>query len=236
MRHWFRKIRNLCLDLLFPLACVHCNENGFWLCAACRSNLPILPERCPFCLMPSEYSKTCARCQSKHQLNGLFSVTEYASPLAQTLIHGLKYKYWSDLAPTLAQVADERLRAPIDWFKATYPNAVLVPIPLHRTRHKQRGFNQAERLAQALSELWAIPCPEALIRLKKTKAQARLVNEQRNDNVRNAFGLKTGIDLSGKSVIIVDDVFTTGATLASAAAVCRRAGCQTVWGLVFARS
>jgi len=236
MRHWFKTIRNWCLDLLFPLACLSCGRAGFWLCPACQSKLPILPERCPFCLMPSNHSLTCSACQSKRQLNGLFSVTEYASPLAQNLIHGLKYKYWSDLAPTLAEVVDGRLRTSIDWFEANNSNTVLVPIPLHRTRHKQRGFNQAERLAQALSELWAIPCLDALIRLKKTKAQARLADAQRNDNVRNAFGLKTGIDISAKSVIIVDDVFTIGATLESAAAVCRSAGCQTVWGLVFARS
>ncbi len=236
MRHWFKTIRNLYLDLLFPLACLSCGRAGFWLCAACRSKLPVLPERCPFCLMPSKHSITCLACQPKHRLNGLFSVTEYASPLAQNLIHGLKYKYWSDLAPTLAEVINNRLRESADWFKKNHSNTVLVPIPLHRSRHKQRGFNQAERLARALSELWSVPCLEALIRLKKTKAQARLADEQRKNNVSNAFGLKSGIDLSGKSVIIVDDVFTTGATLESAAAACLSAGCRTVWGLVFARS
>lgn len=113
---------------------------------------------------------------------------------------------------------------------------VLVPIPLHPRRQKQRGFNQATLLARELGCRlgWQIDA-DTLIRTKATAPQVGLNVEERQDNVRDAFACRKD-DLGGKLVMLVDDVCTTGATLESAAAALRRAGVKTVWAYTLARA
>jgi len=114
-------------------------------------------------------------------------------------------------------------------------SAVLVPVPLHKQRLKQRGFNQSLELCEAMSKLTDIRTNDCLDRSKKTWTQAQLPPDLRIDNVSGAFRLKEELSLADKIVIIVDDVATSGATLNEAARPLWEAGAKEVWGLTIAR-
>ena len=112
---------------------------------------------------------------------------------------------------------------------------ILVPVPLHRWRENWRGFNQAELIGKQMGKKMALV--RGLARTKATNQQARTVTRgMRAENIKGAFGLaREGEGLSGKRVILVDDVFTSGATLRECAGTLKKAGVKQVWGLVLAR-
>jgi ComF family protein len=113
---------------------------------------------------------------------------------------------------------------------------VIIPVPIHKRRLRERGYNQSSLLAQRLSRLTRIPIMEGvLIRIKHTPSQAKSDNiEQRRSNIRNAFKC-VGHDMSGKRILLIDDVCTSGATLNSCAASLKAAGAASVWGLTLAK-
>ena len=114
-------------------------------------------------------------------------------------------------------------------------NFVLVPVPLFRKQKRRRGFNQAELIAQELSRFFQIPLEAAnLIKIRKTKSQARLNKEQREVNLKNSFALKNPAVIAGRKIILIDDVITTGATLEECAKALKQAGAKQVWGLAVA--
>lgn len=115
-------------------------------------------------------------------------------------------------------------------------NAVLVPIPLSLHRERQRGYNQAYLLAEEMSKRIEVPLYLFLVRHKATKSQVGKTQEERRENIKDAFSAKEigKIELKGKTVFLVDDVVTSGATMNEAAKVLKRAGAKHVYGLAFA--
>ena len=110
----------------------------------------------------------------------------------------------------------------------------LVPVPLHAARIKERGFNQAALLAMELSGLMDLPAYDGMVRIKDTKQQFQLDFEERADNMVNAFGIKESFDVRNKNVLLVDDILTTGATVAECAKVLKEVGAKSVSLVVFA--
>ncbi len=200
-------------ERLFPIFCLGCGSEGNWLCSACLLK-PETLER------PLDTKKT--------NLDGVFSLFAYSEPLVAKLIKKLKYHGAVDVL----EIFDfylERFLA-----RHTLPVAVLVPIPLHRRRYLQRGFNQSELIANSWSRLAERPLAiRSLRRVRATQPQAGLGGVEREDNVAGAFAVRGRLD--GEAIILVDDVFTTGSTLQEAARVCRAAGAAQVWGLTIAR-
>lgn len=115
------------------------------------------------------------------------------------------------------------------------PADALVPVPLHPSRRKQRGFNQTEKLAEALSDATGVPVQYALLRSRRTVPQVRLDAERRQGNVEGAFSLAAGQSVRGKRLILVDDVITTGATLGACAVALRAGGACAVSVVTVAR-
>jgi ComF family protein len=115
------------------------------------------------------------------------------------------------------------------------PVDALVPVPLHPSRQKQRGFNQTEKLSEGFSQEIAIPVLRALERSRKTAPQVRLDAERRQTNVVGAFGLVPGLEVAGKRLMLVDDVITTGSTVGACAEVLVAAGAAVVNVLTVAR-
>ena len=232
-RNQLLRFLTTCLDLIFPIECVGCGKEGAWLCTDCAQKLPPAPQRCPFCPTDTPRSATCPNCANAHALDGLTARTLYRHELTEKLTHGLKYKFWSSIGPALGSLMTEALlegqQADITKF------SVIIPIPLHKSRERIRGFNQSYLLARQIASLLNVPISNSLIRIKATKAQARLHEADRFLNIHGAFALRKNVDLSGKSVILVDDVSTTGATLDAAAKACKNRGADQVWGLVLAR-
>ena len=196
------------------------------LCRDCVSGLPELPEHCPRCALPSPRGSLCGTClASPPHFDETTALWLYEFP-CDRLVQALKYRAWLGLAPFFAQ----RLVA-----RETGTADVLIPMPLHPQRLAQRGFNQALEVARSLGARTGVVLdPRAARRVHNTAPQTDLPYEERAKNIRGAF--ETRLDLSGKTVAVVDDVMTTGATLDELARVLKRAGAARVHNLVVARA
>ncbi len=184
------------LDLVFPIECLGCGREGHWICPACLAVIePFPPERLKAIRLTS--------CRK------IFVGTDYQNPLIAKSIHALKYKMVENLAGTLAAIITRQL-AP-DYFP---PGSVLVPVPLHRARLVERGFNQSERLVRHLAKYYRLPVANnVLARVKHTKPQMSLQRASRQQNIRQAFRCVAPAAVKGKHVFLIDDVLTTGATI-----------------------
>ncbi|MBL8500586.1 MAG: ComF family protein [Nitrosomonas sp.] len=199
-------------------------------CGACQRDLPQLPTQyCPVCLRPVPAGEICGACLKKPPaFTRTIAALRYTFP-ADALIHALKYQTNLAIAPVLAHLFMARLEA-----VETMPD-VIVPMPLHPIRLRERGFNQAMEIARYIAKQTDITLlPDGCSRIKHTLPQAGLPWKERPKNIRKAFSCT--MDLSGKHVAVVDDVMTTGATLNELAKVLQRQGATEISNWVIARA
>lgn len=218
------------LDLLFPPRCVVCRRVGTWLCPECVPMLPRLTEPlCERCSVPVRNGPLCAGCQrSPLRLEGVRSVAPFRGPV-RTAVHFLKYRRAVHLAEPLGGLIASC------WEARGVPVDLIVPVPLHPSRFRARGYNQATLLAWSVGRRLDLPVDEAaLVRVRATKAQMSLGLEERRTNVQGAF-MARGDRVQGRRVLLVDDVCTTGATLEACADALRSGGAREVWALTLAR-
>jgi ComF family protein len=148
------------------------------------------------------------------------------------VIHRYKYHRALWFEPFLAELLICAARPVLDSQKPD----MIVPVPLHPTKEREREFNQAERLARRLGAATRIPVNKRLVRrVLPTRTQTQLSREERLANVRNAFAIRKGQQLNGQRIVLLDDVFTTGATTSACARVLRAAGATEVWVWTVAR-
>lgn len=218
------------VDFLLPQPCFLCGANsvGGPLCKAC---VTLLPEAgkccCRRCASPTDGARLCGRCISRPPaFDASVAAFEYRFPVAD-MIQCLKYRGDLHLARPLG-----RMLAGV----ASVAGAdVIIPMPLHRRRLSQRGFNQALELARPLARASGLPIlADAVVREQDTLPQAGLTLAVRKRNLRGAFGCTRS--LAGLSVLVVDDVMTTGATLEEFARTLRSAGARRVENLILART
>ena len=230
------------LNLLCPPRCLLCGaftdqDHGPGFCASCLLALPPLPQaHCRICGRPFETTLAsvhdCGHCLARQPpFDRAISAGLYEGLLRQA-IHRFKYEGRTELARPLAALLAERLSPPF-----LPPEAdLIIPVPLHRRRLKARGYNQALLLARALFHPWQDRLkPDLLRRSKWTQPQVHLKGPERRRNVRQAFTLTHPEQVRGCSVLLVDDVFTTGATVRECAKVLKRARASTVLVLTVAR-
>lgn len=224
------QLKRIALDLLFPQWCVGCGREGGYLCDNCRRSLSyISPPVCPRCGKPRSDGTLCPACDGGHPgIDGIRSPFLFDGVIRQA-VHEFKYRNLRALALPMAGLLYEYI------LKNPVPGDVLVPVPLHRKRLRERGYNQSALLAKQLGKLAGIPVSgDCLIRKHHTPPQARTTNiEERRRNVVEAFACSNG-KLQGKKVILIDDVTTSGTTLNACAATLREGGVASVWGLVMA--
>ncbi len=216
--------------LLAPV-CVLCGDPAGLdgLCDGCRAALPRLPTaRCPICALPDPTSEPCGRClQKSPAFDRVVCALSYAYP-ANALVLGLKYGGGLAFARPLAASLADALEA------EPYPD-IVVPMPLSPGRLAVRGFNQAAELARLAASAFGLETSTMLVRRNRECApQASLPWKERARNVRNAFDCD--VNLQGKSVAVVDDVLTTGATLNELALALKRQGATRVTGWIAART
>jgi len=221
-------LRVMLKALVLPVNCLGCGTEGDWLCQECRRQLPLRrAERCALCGKAATEG-ICERCGAQTKLDGVIAPFAYAEPMIRALIQAVKYRGYTDALTFLMR---EYRRA----FTGLLPPGAwcLSPIPLARVRFRERGFNQAQVLAQTLCEP-GLPVRMLLQRRRETSPQVELSKQQRQHNVRGCFVLGASQGLVPPAVILVDDVITTGATLGEAAKVLRRAGAGKIWALTVA--
>ncbi|MFC1929232.1 ComF family protein [Chloroflexota bacterium] len=225
------KLRGVALNLLFPQRCVGCGQEGEFICCSCRSSLPrMMPPLCPRCGRPQPGGILCSSCVSwQAEIDGIRSPFRFDGVMRQA-VHQLKYKNLRALAILLAQLLNEYL------ITNPVPGEVLVPVPLHPKRLRERGYNQSGLLAKELGKLTDLPVvDDCLVRERHTPPQARTSTvDERQRNVADAFACSDR-RLRGKRVLLIDDVSTSGVTLDACATVLKAAEAASVWGLVLAR-
>ncbi len=198
------------------------------LCTACRERFapPVL--RCPACALALQ-GPHCAPClREPMPLSHVHAAVDYAAPWS-TLLHTFKYQNALGLAPAFAQLLCRSAQVPTD--------ALLLPVPLHAQRLGERGYNQAAVLAEHLAPLVKLPlAPDGLRRLIDTPTQTQLNRKERLKNLSQAFALAPGFSVQGRHCLLVDDVMTTGATLATLATLLLRHGATRVDAWVVART
>jgi ComF family protein len=243
------------LDLLFPPRCQVCHQfDPAPLCDPCRDQIaPILPPLCERCGRPFDplaiTGPACGDCRDRRwSFVAARAYGRYEDGL-RTAIHQFKYAGRRVLAHTLGEMLAvalaEAARDRTDVFAgsagagAIFPTHadVVCPVPLHPKRLKRRGFNQSALLARALGERTGFAVEEELLlRVRDTHPQVDLPADERRRNVRGAFAVADGLSLRKQTVVLVDDVFTTGATLQECSAALRRAGADRVFVLTVARA
>lgn len=239
----FQKIKVLLLDTLFPISCVSCNKDDFWLCEPCLQKIQLLEfQVCPKCeKLMTESGKLCQSCKNdRPPLDALVVATKYKDNNVSKLIHLFKYNFVEDLHIPLGQLLIKII------LKNNIPLPdLIIPIPLHKRRLRWRGFNQSELLANYVSENltpgFKIPViSNLIIRHKYTSPQMKIGKySERRKNIQDAFAIhletKSPSGLKNKKILLIDDIATTGATLFECAKVLKQNGAKKVFAAVIAR-
>ncbi len=232
-----------------------------FVCNDCFDNIKINNALfCPVCYTRIADKKLCHH-GKKSNLYYLGFAAVYENELIKKIIWHLKYEFISDLSQSLGLIifnylksfispkiisakvktCDENKKTKKDKFPTGFgikniESYIIIPIPLHKSRLKWRGFNQSELIANELSKNIGLPAiANILIRVKKTKDQTQLSKEERISNIQNAFQIKNPAEISGKNIILLDDVYTSGATMEAAAKTLKEGGAKKIIGLVIAK-
>jgi ComF family protein len=223
------------LDLIFPKTCLGCGKEGKYICESCLVRVKILKPACPYCEKASIDGFTHTKCKRKYGLDGLTSVWDYDGVIKKAIL-ALKYKYSTEAGRELAETFIRSLKASNSSF-LTPNSSFLIPIPIHWHRENVRGFNQSVEIGKIVAnEMGWKFIPDLLVKEKSTASQAALSVEDRKQNLRGVFSFNPNYVLnSNSSILLFDDVFTTGSTLKEAAKVLKHAGVKKVWGLTLAR-
>lgn len=244
-------VRSAVEQLLLPAECLLCHallsprDAHRLVCPVCRHRWkPVRPPWCERCGQPEPHFGPCRLCAAWPAALRTARSAVWLTEGAQHAVHALKYGGLSRIADDLA-LPMTALRPRTD------EPTTLIPIPLARARLRQRGYNQSERLARALARTWRIPVTvDLLVRTRDTPTQTALTPGTRLANVAGAFeariadcgwrignhSIKSAIRNPQSMIVLVDDVFTTGATLAEAARALEKAGATTIHAVTFARA
>jgi len=261
----FKRVNKAILDTLFPIHCLHCGNGDIWICNECFRKIKMLSAQvCPYCeKINIPGGGICPRCKEKFlgkntpiPLDKLVVAATYKESIISHSIHFFKYRFIPDLSEPLGKLMIKSL------IENNLPLPdLIIPVPLHKRRLRWRGFNQAELLANYISANLApgleIPVANDVIsRIKYTVPQMKIKNySERKKNLKNVFvacpvksreagaasplfhrvDKNTPKDISGKTILLVDDVATTGSTLFECGRVLKANGAQKIYACVIAR-
>ncbi len=224
------------IGLFFPKICLSCekklNENEQYLCSDCVTLLEFLEDICRVCGAPKT-GKKCWVCDTNNfRFDRARSVFMF-NKVVQNLIHEFKYNEMTRIAKFFGKYSQEYLNKYQPFDHVDY----IVPVPLHTVRKRDRGFNQAEYLTQEISKNMGWKHLPTLIKRKRfTQTQTKLKKTQRKDNVSHAFSINSKYNIKGKNILLVDDVFTTGATANSIAEILKKKQADKVYVFTIGRA
>lgn len=223
-------------DLLFPKRCAGCKTLGSYLCPACFATISFsLSLICVVCNRASLDGLTHPKCRGKYVIDGVFASLSYTG-IVKKLVYQFKYQpYLTDLEKILVDLMYEGLIQHEALMKSLSGDVVLVPIPLEKVKERKRGYNQAELLAKGIGQRAGVRVSDLLQRVKKTRSQFALNREERRENIKGAFVLKSSAKLQQNMIVLlVDDLVTSGATLLEASSILKRGGVKKVFGIALA--
>lgn len=222
------------LDILFPKFCLGCHRLGTYICPQCEKKLAYIQrDICIYCQRPSYLGYTHLFCRQKNGVDGCLSLFHYNN-FMKKIIKSVKYRFATKILTELFTIIRPQQLIKLNIYKDLSPT--LVPIPLHPTRLKERGFNQASILCDYFQSYTCYLTEELLQRHKYTHAQAQLKQlQERYHNMHNAFSVKESTHIKDKNIIVVDDVLTTGATTKEAVTVLKKSGAAQVYVLTLVR-
>jgi len=200
-------IKDLILDILFPKVCINCKREGKYICDKCKVFISEAE--------PMIYTGEC--------LDGLISVWDYEG-LIKELIQMIKYQGVTDAIKELISLIDIKVYSPY-----------IIYVPMYIKKEKRRGFNQAEIIARELAKKSEARPISLLEKVVDTQDQTKLNKKERLENVKASFAINRNVE-GIDNVLLVDDVFTTGATIRECCKVLKKAGIKKVWGFTLART
>lgn len=208
-------------SLLYPSRCMLCGES-------IEENAHGI---CPECRMKARYEASAIYCQMPIAgIDGIVCAGNYARGLKQALCN-MKFQSQRVYVQPLAELMIQA------WKQRGMPQPTMITcVPISLTRSYRRGFNQSALLAQAISKAWGIPFQETLRRRILSKKQSTLHAQQRRENAAKAFSPRTNVDLSGKQVLLIDDIITTGSTIQACGELLRKMGADKIYVLAAARA
>jgi competence protein ComFC len=240
-RRIVKSLVNGVLDILFPAQCVACNKAGAYICMQCEKFLGEAPLICPVCLQSTYTGERHEQCYKKYGLDGLVSIWENEGSIKE-LLHKTKYQGITHILQELANKAFVVMAADTQRFGIflnllILENTVFTYVPMHKKKEKQRGFNQAELFAKEMARILKNSVVPLLVKSTETQAQMKLTKQERLYNVKDVFSIVSTIDSTQiERVILVDDIWTTGATMKECCKVLKEAGVKQVWGFTLART
>lgn len=212
------------VDILFPKTCVFCDTQGSYICEECKiQKIEFYNTHfCHVCHQSITEHLVHINCLDKTDLDGVMVVAHY-NKFAKILIEEMKYNLYYSVANEIGSFMK------VELLKYNLNYDAVVPVPLHRFKENYRGFNQANLLAKQIPG----QVDNCLRRTKNTKSQVNLNREERINNLKDVFRLRH--DINYESILLVDDVMTSGSTLEECSKVLKESGVEKVFGIVFAR-
>lgn len=214
------------VSMMAPHSCLLCGYEGGLLCVECSAKAVVVKHAtCYKCNRLSQNGQTCPSCRTSTRLSGVV-VAAYYDGIVKELVHQLKYERARSAATVLAGLVVPRL--------GELKFDLITAVPADPGRRRQRGYNQAELVAKAISRETGLPYVDVLLRVKPVH-QIGAVRSRRLEQVKGAFMPHRELFIKNARVLVVDDVVTTGATLAECAKVLKEAGAKRVWGAAIAK-
>lgn len=233
------------LDILFPVSCPSCqielDHKSSYICSRCTKNLSFGTHTllCPICASRIPSGIICRSCRKETRLNRFFAATSYRDENARKLIWLLKYDFASSYVSQIVHLITTVLEAHQKEYdlKKNGAVAVVVPIPLSKKRKRMRSFNQSELIGRGIAKYFNLPFEEdVLTKTKETMPQSQIEDyAERRGNIRGVFTCTNPGVIRRNIVLLVDDVYTSGATMEECAYTLKKAGAKEVWGIVFAK-
>lgn len=213
------------LSLLAPYDCVGCGDEGAAICNPCLYSIPRVPSRCYRCMAASSDFSTCNQCQSRTKLRHVWVATSYEG-LTKQLLHVFKYERLVSAYTQISTMMDDSLPYLSDY--------VVVAVPTATTRRRQRGYDHALLLAQAICHKRGLIYERPVVRLSQTR-QVGASRKTRFAQLKDSLLVTSPRSIKGKKILLVDDVITTGATLEAVGSQLRQHGAKEVCAVVFAQ-
>ena len=234
----WKKIQNFVLNLLYPQFCFNCGQEATsYLCEDCKSTLEILQSHQKYSSQKGEENKfSSSPFAVARDLKDLYFALPYQNLLIKNLIRKFKYQpFVRELAIPLTSLIITHFqlieKSPTEFF-----DFILIPVPLEKRKLKWRGFNQAEEIGKELSKFLKISLlNNVLAKIKETPSQVELSDEERKENIKGVFLVKDEELIKNRKILLIDDIYTTGATMEECARVLKTAGAKEIIGIVVAR-